>query len=145
VCTLILLLCWWYSPANADLALLQIPDKAASAASTTENSELCQITLKLTETPSGQQQVIAGMLRIRDAQGNLIPLPELLNRGTGVNSRPESERAGIHSWSVIPGEVQLSVPRSRLTLEAFSGLSTELTRTEIDLAGKSSAEITLKL
>ncbi|MEQ9066554.1 MAG: hypothetical protein RLO18_07525, partial [Gimesia chilikensis] len=85
------------------------------------------------------------MLRIRDAQGNLIPLPELLNRGTGVNSRPESERAGIHSWSVIPGAVQLSVPRSRLTLEAFSGLSTELTRTEIDLAGKSSAEITLKL
>lgn len=144
-CTLILLLCWWYSPANADLALLQIPDKAASAASATENSELCQITLKLTETPSGQQQVIAGMLRIRDAQGNLIPLPELLNRGSGVNSRPESERAGIHSWSVVPGEVQLSVPRSRLTLEAFSGLATELTRTEIDLAGKSSAEITLKL
>ncbi|QDV18174.1 hypothetical protein Pan153_28310 [Gimesia panareensis] len=145
-CRLIgLLICCWGNSATADLALLQIPDKPAPGTTPSEKVPQCRVTLKLTETQAGQSRIVPGMLRIRDSWGNPIPLPGLLARGTGVNSSPESEQAGIHSWSVVPGEVQISVPQARLTFEAFSGLETELSRSEIDLTGKTTQNIALAL
>lgn len=135
----------WCIPAEADLALLQVSSKPEAQTSRKSDVPACRLTLKLTEIQSGQPQVVSGILRVRDVSGNLIPLSGLLNRGTGINPAPGSEQAGIHSWSVVPGKIQISLPQTKLTFEAFSGLETELTRTEIDLTGKASEILNLEL
>lgn len=131
---------------SADLALLQLPTKAKQTSSRQTEQPQCKVKLRLIEIhPSGNKQNVPGLLRVFNAKGNRVPIPELLNRGTGVKTSPKSEQTGIHSWSVIPREVQIQLPQTKLILEALSGLETELTRKTIDLSQKSSANITLPL
>ncbi|MCA9014791.1 MAG: CehA/McbA family metallohydrolase [Planctomycetaceae bacterium] len=132
--------------AFADLALLQTPIKAKQATSSQPIQPQCNVTLSLIESsPSGSRQTVPGLLRVFDAEGKRIPIPELLNRGTGIKTSPESEQTGIHSWSVIPGEVQIQLPQTNVTIEALSGLETEFTRKTINLSQQTSAQITLQL
>ncbi|WP_145211730.1 CehA/McbA family metallohydrolase [Gimesia alba] len=132
--------------ASADLALLQVPLKAKQTSSQQTKQPQCKVKLRLIEiNPSGNKQTVPGLLRVFDAEGKRVLLPELLNRGTGVKTSPESEQTGIHSWSVIPQEVQIQLPQTKVTLEALSGLETELTQKTIDLSQQSSANITLPL
>jgi len=142
----------WSPQAFADLNLLQISGNQEKKTDQPTETPRCNVTLTLLEsqpklTPNSIRvsKIVSGMLRVRDSRGNLIPLTGLMNRGTGVKASPESERAGIHSWSVVRGEVQLSLPQTQLNFEAFAGLETELTRQTIDLKGTTSKQISLEL
>lgn len=98
----------------------------------------CRLTVKLVDADT--QQTLPGLVRITDAQGQVLSLAGLVSRGAGLRqSHPTRD------WSVLLKSATLSVPQGRLTIEAFSGLETELTRTTIDVEGKSSAEITIPL
>ncbi|MCA9022644.1 MAG: hypothetical protein KDA74_20990, partial [Planctomycetaceae bacterium] len=112
--------------ASADLALLQRSEKSESKPTATDSQPVCKVRLRLLEQRQEGELFVPGLLRILDSAGKNIPLPELLNRGTGINRTPESEATGIHSWSVIPDEIEFNVPQTELTLEAISGLETEL-------------------
>lgn len=139
-------LCNMQQTASADLALLQVPIKSKQASSQQTKQPQCKVKLRLIEIdPSGNKQIVPGLLRVFDDEGKRVLLPELLNRGTGMNASPESEQTGIHSWSVIPQEVQIQLPQTKLTLEALSGLESELTRKTINLSQQSSTDITLSL
>ncbi|QDU08828.1 CehA/McbA family metallohydrolase [Gimesia aquarii] len=125
----------------ADLALLQAPVK-----NQTTSVPQCTLTLRLVEqNQNGSKQNIPGMLRILDTNGKPLTLPELLKRGTGISKKSTSKQGGIHSWYVVPEEVQLKLLKAKLILQAFSGLETELTQKTIDLTDKISEDVTLNL
>lgn len=133
-------------PASADLALLQKPPKSKQATGNQSKQPHCNVTLRLVEIDqNGNKKVVPGLLRIRDAKGQSILIPDLLNRGKGLKTTQKSEQNEIHSWSVVPREVQIRLPQSKLTLQTISGLETELTQKTIDLTNKSSHDVTLEL
>jgi hypothetical protein len=69
---------------------------------------------------------VPGLIRVRDARGRAIPLPPLLPRGLGLAAdHPSLE------WYVLPGPTPLRLPRERLSIEAFRGLETEISRVEL--------------
>lgn len=133
--------------ASADLALLQKkPAKTKQKTPNPSKQPHCNVTLRLVEIgPGGMQKVVPGLLRVLDAKGLPIPIPNLLNRGKGVQTSFKSEHTGIHSWSVIPQKVQIQLPQTRLTFQTISGLETELTQKTIDLTQKTDLDITLTL
>jgi len=102
------------------------------------NSSRCWLTLNLVDAAT--KEPLPGLVRITTADGNVQALEGLFNRGTGLRQ----SHAG-RQWSVLIESATVSVPWEKLTIEAFSGLETELTSRTIDLAGKSSAEVTLPL
>ena len=100
--------------------------------------ENCRTTLQIVDAESGES--LAGIIQIRDQNGERLPLPELFKRGTGLK-----DDLPIHEWSVLPSEVVIDLPAQQLTVDVLSGLETErLTRT-IDLTGKSNAKVRLPL
>jgi len=109
-------------------------------------SKTCTVQLKLLQADStGQLQSVPGVIRITSANGENFHPAELLNRGLGLKKRLKTGQTGIHDWSVLPGEVEIRLPRQTLTLEAFSGLETEQTRQQIDLTNQDKADIALTL
>jgi hypothetical protein len=80
------------------------------------------LTIELTENG----RPVPGLIRVRDARGQAIPLPPLLPRGLGL----AAEHPALE-WYVVPGRTELRLPRERLSLEAFRGLETELSRVEL--------------
>lgn len=98
----------------------------------------CELTLKLVDAQTGGE--LAGLIRIRDEGGKDVPLTELMSRGTGF-----SNRQPISKWWVLPKPTTLRLPRQKLTIEAFSGLETEITTSTLDLTRKSKTSITLRL
>ncbi len=81
-----------------------------------------ELTVELTEGG----RAVAGLIRVRDARGRAIPLPPLLPRGLGLAAdHPSLE------WYVLPGRMNLRLPRETLRIEAFRGLETELSRVEL--------------
>ena len=53
--------------------------------------ETCRAMLQLVDAESGQR--LAGIIQIRDQNGERLRLPELFNRGTGLN-----DDLPIHEW-----------------------------------------------
>ncbi|MCH9727821.1 MAG: CehA/McbA family metallohydrolase [Planctomycetes bacterium] len=148
ICLLFSILCLTllYQSASADLALLQKPRNTKQKSPKQSKQPLCNVTLRLVEIDqSGNKNIVPGMLRILDNQGIPIPIPNLLNRGKGVKASSESEQKGIYSWSVVPQEVQIQLPQTRLTLQTISGLETERTQKTIDFTNKSTHDVTLVL
>lgn len=100
--------------------------------------ESCLTTLQLVDTESGEP--LAGIIQIRDQNGEGLSLPELFKRGAGLK-----DDLPIHEWSVLPREIVVDLPAQKLTVDVLSGLETErLTRT-IDLTGKSDVKVRLPL
>lgn len=129
----------------ADLRLLQAPSKTQTASQKTKVPQ-CNVTLRLVEiNQKGKKQVVPGLLRVLDKNRNPVPLSELLNRGTGIKKNPKSGQSHIHSWFVVPKEVQLKLPQTKLVLQTLSGLETELTQKTIDLTHQASEDLTLVL
>jgi hypothetical protein len=96
------------------------------------------LTLELVEDPGGRP--VPGLIRVRDARGRALPLPPLLPRGLGLAAgHPSLE------WYVLPGRSTIRLPRERLTIEAFRGLETELTRVTIGAEAWEREEIRLPL
>ena len=104
------------------------------------------VKLKLAEPDAeGQFRVVSGVIRITDTTGNAIQPSELMNRRLDLKKIMKTGQTGIHDWSVMTGETEISFPRKKLVIEAFSGLETELAHQQIDLTNKEQTEITLRL
>lgn len=89
----------------------------------------CSLTLQLTDGAGGP--ALAGLVQLRDQAGQLVPLPDLLARGFGLEAGP-----AIHDWWVLPGAATVQVPAGKLTLRAFAGLETDVAELALDLTGK---------
>ncbi|MBI2422257.1 MAG: CehA/McbA family metallohydrolase [Candidatus Hydrogenedentes bacterium] len=106
---------------------------------------LSTMTLRLVESKSGA--LMPGVVRFLDADGAVIPVRELLPRSTGVDTKSFGERAYSHfdSWYVVAGEAVVSLPMSQVTVEAFSGLRSAMSRQRIDLNARAEGSVTLSL
>jgi hypothetical protein len=112
------------------------------------NEGFCRVTVRLTDAETGK--AVPGLIRIIDGEGKSIDprmitdaqgMPkELLSRGLGIK-----EESSINHWWVINGPASFLLPREELTVEAFSGLETELARTTLDLTDHKSAEASIQL
>lgn len=98
----------------------------------------CRLTLTLTDESTGSH--VSGLVRVTDAGGTILQLPELFNRGTGLPQK----HAG-RQWHVVLESATVTVPGQRMVVEALSGLETERTRKVVDLTGKESYDLTLPL
>ncbi len=105
--------------------------------------ETCSATLAIVDGETGETQ--PGLIKIVNARGEIVDLPELLNRGLGIQNAGTGDQRGIEEWSVLPQAATVKLPREQLTISAFSGIETEITTQEIDLTAKSDAEIRLSL
>jgi len=112
--------------------------QAEPAPEVSTKSPRCKLTLKLIDATT--KEPLAGLVRIATADGSVQALEGLLNRGAGL-----SQSHARRQWSVLIDSAAVSVPREKLTIEAISGLETEMASRTIDLTGKSSAEMTLPL
>jgi hypothetical protein len=110
------------------------------------DQRVTKLHLSLTEGPEGgATAVVPGMIRCRNSSGQIIPIPELLNRGTGIALQGDEQIREIHQWSVLPEPTTISLPCEQITIEAFSGLDTELTVIQKNLTCESeSLQIPLK-
>lgn len=110
---------------------------AASAAAQAPADGTCHLTLRLVDEASGKPQ--AGLVRIT-ANGRPLRLSGLVNVATGL---PADHFA--RDWYALPGTASVVVPEGPLTIEAFSGIATELARRNIDVSGKHAAELQVPL
>ena len=111
---------------------------AVLVASGNKPPETCRTTLQIVDAESGEH--LAGIIRIRNQNGERLPLSELFKRGTGLK-----DGVPIHEWSVLPSEVLVDLPAQKLTVDVLSGLETERLSQSIDLTGKSDEEVRLPL
>lgn len=102
------------------------------------SQELCTVTIKVVDAESGRE--LSALLRIRDADSKRVEPSGLLNRGLGLD-----DSLPICDWWVLPGRKALQLPKTKVTIEAVSGLETEATTVSLDLSEKSTAEVTLPL
>lgn len=101
-------------------------------------NDTCALTVKLVDAESGR--ALPGLIRIIDASGSVVSLPQLLARATGLSV--DSTRG---NWSVVVEPVTLAVPQGKLKIESYSGLETELAVRDIDLSGKTRADLSIPL
>ena len=120
-----------FRPTGAD-------SKTDDGTAKTDDGSTCRLTLKLIDSVTKKPR--AGLVRITASDGHVLPLEGLLNRGIGLR---QSHRA--NEWHVLLESATVSVPRKRLTIEAVSGLETELTRKTIDLSDQAASTLTLPL
>lgn len=112
--------------------------RRASASSPSTGVSRCRLTLNLIDAAT--KEPLAGLVRITSSDGRVQALEGPFNRGTGLR-----EGHAAKGWCVVLDSSTVSVPRERLTIEAFSGLETELARTTIDLASQAAARVSLPL
>lgn len=110
----------------------------SSEMATPANDSMCRLTLKLIDSKT--KKPLSGLARLKTSEGDVLPLESLLNRGAGLR---RSHRA--REWRVVIESATASVPKKVLTIEALSGLETELVRKTIDLTGKATAQVALPL
>jgi hypothetical protein len=96
------------------------------------------LALELVEEKSGRP--LPGLIRVRDARGRPLPVPPLVPRGLGL----AADHPAL-GWYVLPGRMTIRLPRERLTIEAFRGLETEVSRVEIGPGDWERAELRLPL
>lgn len=106
--------------------------------------ETCLVTLRLIDAQSGRE--LPGLVRFAGGDGRSLYPPELMSRGLGLKGKlGVAENAEIHRWLVLPETSVVSLPRERVTIEAFSGLETESALMVVELSGKSRAPVTVPL
>src|SRR5262245_46465109 len=87
-----------------------------------------ELTVELLDPVRGS--TVPGNVRITDANGKLVPLNGLISRT---------------QWWVLPKATKLMVPRTKLFIEAFHGLETEIGRATVDLTGQRRAAVEIPL
>jgi len=103
-----------------------------------EYDATCRLTLSLVDRDT--KEPVPGIVQVRDAAGDILPLAELVSRGQGV------EQAGpIHDWWALPHAIEVEVPAAALEIRALSGLETDLASQQVDLTGKSQAMLRVEL
>lgn len=107
-------------------------------AASPKDAATCALTLKLVDGET--QRPLAGLVRVKRADGSAVPLVGLVNRGTKLrNSHPAKE------WFALVEPVVLALPREPLTVEAIGSLETELARATVDLRNRDQHELALAM
>ncbi|MBX3415206.1 MAG: hypothetical protein KF708_21150 [Pirellulales bacterium] len=133
--------CAWHS--STLLYAHDPPPKPTSTTHTiarrTADGPTCQLKLSLIDAKSGEP--LPGVVQVLDHDDKLVELPNLLNRGQGI------EQIGpIHNWWVLAGPTVLTVPAKEISVDAFSGLETErAAHQHLDLTGKTEATLEIPL
>jgi hypothetical protein len=110
----------------------------SAPANPTRASETCQVALSLIDAET--KQTMDGLVRVTREDGGVVPLAGLVNRGIKLrNNHPAKD------WYALTETATLSLPRTRLIIEAFAGLHTELTRVTVDLSGQTADRIEIPL
>jgi hypothetical protein len=93
------------------------------------------------------EETAAVKLRIvDDADGTpLAALVRITNAGDGRAIQPAGEIHRAENWFSLAADASLRLPRRKLRLEAVHGLETERTTVDVDLTGKSTADVELRL
>jgi len=102
------------------------------------DASLCETTITLQDSETGES--VPGLVRIVAKDGCHVPLETLFSRGTKLAKDHEAQ-----SWFTVTEPARISVPESVITIEAFSGLETEITRQTVDLRKQCGKEITISL
>lgn len=143
--TLVSLMFAWNSPLQghestlgAYVASLGEDEKGSAASGDSKTEPTCRLTVNLIDATTNARA--AGMIRLTAADGTLLPVEGLYNRGRGL---PRDH--GARQWGIVLETATVAVPQKPLVIEALAGLETELTSRSIDLTGKDSAELTLRL
>jgi hypothetical protein len=103
--------------------------KSPAAVKRKSPSDTCTLAISLVDRQTGE--ALAGIVQILDGRGQVVELPELVNRGQGI------EQTGpIHRWWVLAKPAEITVPAAPLEIRALSGLETELGQQRVDLTGK---------
>jgi hypothetical protein len=101
-------------------------------------AERVKVRLRLLDGATGKG--IAGIVRVSSADSKYVELPGLFDRMSGLTK----DLPGVH-WYVVPaGGAETMLPRTKLQLEAVSGLETGRGQREVDLTNASPEEIVLK-
>ena len=119
------------------LLLLVASLVAASAAVADEPPATCSLKLQLVERKTGEP--LPGIVRICAQDGQPLRPPELVNRGQGIGEGPIAE------WSVLTRPTTITVPATALVVQALSGLETDLVTQEVDLSGRTQADLQIRL
>lgn len=118
--------------------LAQVQSLSSVASAPSRAPETCQLTIRLIDSET--RRSLPGLVRIRKPDGTAVPLAGLVNRGTKLrDNHPAKE------WFALLDAATVPVPQAQLTIEAFSGIETELAHVVADLSGKLGAEIEISL
>ncbi len=98
----------------------------------------CRLRIELIDAET--LRPIAGLVRIADSSGRLLQPVELVSRGLGLRSG-----SSIQQWSVVTGPVDVTLPRSQLTVAAFSGLEYERSEVDVNLTGREEQSLRIPL
>lgn len=118
--------------------LAQTRSLRAVASSLRHVTATCRLTLQLLDSDTRQSR--PGLVRVTDSNGRVVLLTGLVSRGAKLRADHPAK-----DWHALVGSASISVPQEALTIEAFSGLDTELVRTNVNLSGKQKAEVRLNL
>ena len=109
-----------------ELAVLSSAGRAAGSPCEMTQIEPCRTRVRLLDEETGRS--VAGLLRVRADAGCEVPLDPLLNRGTELAADNQGRL-----WWVLLETTTIALPRTTVTIEAFSGLETEIARETFDL------------
>src|ERR1043166_3227930 len=104
-----------------------------------QGNEKLKVRLRLVHGDNGKG--VAGIVRLSDGDGKPVELTGAFDRMAGMTK----DLPGVHWYCVPAAGAEISLPRVKLKLQAFSGLETELARQDLDLRTGMPAEITVKL
>lgn len=115
------------------------PDENAKKGGAKDSSAaVCKLQVEMLEAETGS--AIPGMIRLLDNSGSPARIPELIDRCIGLPR--EARKLG---WHVFDGQVEISAPRQKLTIEAVSGLGHTLIKKDMDLTDRSQQTCSLRL
>jgi hypothetical protein len=117
----------------ASLLLMSVVLLAAAS-----RKETCTTTIEIVDATTGEP--LPGVVRIRTADGKPVDVKELLNRGAGL-----ADELPIHTWLSLPKSRSIELPRASITVEAISGIETELGRIEVDLSDQTKKTVRIPL
>lgn len=100
--------------------------------------QMCALTISLVDADTGGP--IAGVIRVAGSDGENVPLKGLLARGIRTRKK---KLVVISDWSVLAKPATVDVPRQELTVEAFSGIETEISRVAVNLTGTDSKTLSI--
>jgi hypothetical protein len=107
----------------------------------------CAVSLSLIEGDASK--AVSGLIRIYDGEGKSILVQSVKGNVASDSLLPRSigleNSKGIDRWFVVSGQVKLTLPRQKLTFEAFSGLDTELAKVVVDLSDRREADVSIPL
>lgn len=112
-----------------------LPAPALTAPAPT--TDLSLLTIRLLDGDT--KRILPGLVRVT-FNGQAVPMPGLVGMGTGL---PRDHPA--QDWYALVEARSISLPRSKLTIEAFSGLESQRARVVVDLSHKPSSHVELRL